>query len=673
MLTASLWILISDQVVATVLPTTSDNVLAQSLKGLGFVIATSLMLGGILYWQVSRLVQKDTLLRAQERSYRMLVDNSTDFILRFDRHMRHLYVNPALSQATGVPRETYLGKTHRDLGMNEPQVEIWQQAIQAVLDTGEPQNIEVTFQTVEGERFFLARLSPERYDGVTIDSVLSIIRDITDLKETTQRLRKSEARLKGIIDSQIDLVCRYTPEMTLTFVNDAYCDYFGYSREELVGNSFLHLIDETQHPAILSRITEILQNPQPDSRIIQTTDAAEKNRWIQWVDYGIVDADRNVTEIQAVGRDITIQKQAENDLRQTAEILQTIIDHIPVMIAMFDAHGTFQFVNDYWLARLGWTVEELRQHLDPLSLFYPDEDYRQEAVDYMLLGEMGWRDFQVHTKFEGILDATWANVRLSDGRHIGFGQDISERKQAQKAALEKERLQAALQKEQELAELKNRFMSMVSHEFRNPLGTISLAASTLLRYSDQLSQERQQRKLNQIMSQVSHLEKMLEELALVVRAEQGYLEFNPSLVNLPHLVDQIISDVHADTHDIHIAIDEKTKAIYIDPLLLHHILANLLSNAIKYSPPGSQITCRAFLQDQELTIQIEDEGIGIPPDDVKHLFDAYHRAANVEQVSGTGLGLKIVKDCVTIHGGTITVDTQLNRGTTFTILLPTTI
>ena len=147
--------------------------------------------------------------------------------------------------------------------------------------------------------------------------------------------------------------------------------------------------------------------------------------------------------VAITNRDISNSKQIQEKLRQSEERLQTIIENIPVMISFFDTDGRFLYTNQYWVDRLGWTADELNQMEDSLAAFYPDLEYRQQALDYMLSAEPGWRDFRTQTKHNGVIDTTWANVRFSDGRSIGIGQDISKRKQMEEDLRQsKARLQA---------------------------------------------------------------------------------------------------------------------------------------------------------------------------------------------------------------------------------------
>jgi predicted ATPase/signal transduction histidine kinase/tRNA A-37 threonylcarbamoyl transferase component Bud32 len=231
----------------------------------------------------------------------------------------------------------------------------------------------------------------------------------------------------------------------------------------------------------------------------------------------------------------------------------------------------------------------------------------------------------------------------------------------------------ALAKEKELTELKSRFVSMASHEFRTPLTTI-LSTTELLRYYGQnWSEEKKQSYYDRIEANIKHMTSLLENVLLVSKAEAGKLEFTPAAIDAIEfcrtLVEEIQQGTKAKQTILFSALGQCSQA-YMDERLLRHILSNLLSNAVKYSPPDSTIEFRLTCQNQEAIFQIQDRGIGIPEEDQKQLFESFHRAKNVGKVSGTGLGLAIVKRSVDLHGGKIEVYSQVNVGTTFTVTIP---
>ncbi|MCC7451970.1 MAG: PAS domain S-box protein [Anaerolineae bacterium] len=244
--------------------------------------------------------------------------------------------------------------------------------------------------------------------------------------------------------------------------------------------------------------------------------------------------------------------------------------------------------------------------------------------------------------------------------------DITERKR-----LEAD-LRQMLEKEKELNELKTRFVSIVSHEFRTPLASIQMAADILNRYSDRMTDTQRAHRLESIQTEVRHMAAMLEDVLTISRAEAGRLAFNPAPLDIQAFCQNLLSTMQAlsSTHHFAFMVAGTQFAFPLDADILQHVLSNLLSNAVKYSPEGSTIYLDLVTQANQVMIQVRDEGIGIPPEDQAHLFEAFHRAANVGPVPGTGLGLAIVKQMVERHGGSITFESLVGIGTTFTVVIP---
>jgi signal transduction histidine kinase len=281
-------------------------------------------------------------------------------------------------------------------------------------------------------------------------------------------------------------------------------------------------------------------------------------------------------------------------------------------------------------------------------------------------------------------DGSWryleskSNFSLSNPSLTGIvvnSRDITARKQAE------EETRKALQKAQELHEAKSRFVSMVSHEIRNPLHGILAATQILERYSEKWSTEKKQEFFHRIKIGVRKMTDLLDNVLIMGRAEQRRLEAIPVPINLESFSRNLIEEIKQDTSSKQKIVFEKRCAVddanqcqckkaYQDEKLLRHILNNLLSNAIKYSPPNSTIHFSLSCHNDEVIFEIKDEGIGIPPEDQQHLFESFHRATNVNNIPGTGIGLAIVKRCVEVQGGKIAVTSQVGVGSTFTVTLP---
>ena len=233
-------------------------------------------------------------------------------------------------------------------------------------------------------------------------------------------------------------------------------------------------------------------------------------------------------------------------------------------------------------------------------------------------------------------------------------------------------LQLALAAERELGDLKSNFVSMVSHEFRTPLGVIGSSAQILDRYFARLSEEDRREHLDNVISGVHRMARMLEDVLVLSRVDSGRMDFRPEPLELGELCRRIADEMrslHGGTVALSISPDAGM-CPHADENLLRHVLTNLLINAHKYSPPGAPVQLTVVREKADAVFTIRDEGIGIPQSDQVRLFEAFHRGSNVGQVAGTGLGLVIVRRCAEIHGGTVTVASSEGAGTTFTVRLP---
>lgn len=365
---------------------------------------------------------------------------------------------------------------------------------------------------------------------------------------TEEELRKSEAHYRAIVEDQTELICRFAPDGKLTFVNEAYCRYFGISRAEALNNSLVPFIPDLKR--------DIMQYPVMihESRIVLNNG---KNRWLQWSDRAIFDHQGILLGFQAVAQDITERKRAEEE-----------------------------------------TIK-------------------------------------------------------------------------------------ALQKEKELSELRSRFVSMVSHEFRNPLSSIISAADLLEYYIETASTEKKLQYIERIQNASTTMNELLEDVLVIGRHEANKVVFQPTEINLIEFGQKIIKEIEFSLNRANQIIFKYQAYLdsdkndlnhnicgFFDEKLLRQILSNLLSNAIKYSANNALIYLDLIGRDSEVIFIVKDSGIGIPSDDLPHLFESFHRCQNVGMISGTGLGLTIVKRSVDMHGGQIFVESEVGVGTTFTVTLP---
>jgi signal transduction histidine kinase len=233
---------------------------------------------------------------------------------------------------------------------------------------------------------------------------------------------------------------------------------------------------------------------------------------------------------------------------------------------------------------------------------------------------------------------------------------------------------AELVKAKELNQLKTEFVSMISHDFRNPLNTILLSAGLLQEGHQKLTKAKKLTHLQLISLAIKDMARLLDEVSLISKSDFGQLLCQPVLLNLESFCRQLIQELQLSTSEKHINLvflsqGELGESLW-DENLLRHILGNLLVNAIKYSLKGGAVRFELIGQENSVIFRIQDWGIGIPLEDQQQIFMPFHRASNVGSISGTGLGLAIVKSCVEAHGGQISVKSKVELGTTFTVMLP---
>ena len=250
---------------------------------------------------------------------------------------------------------------------------------------------------------------------------------------------------------------------------------------------------------------------------------------------------------------------------------------------------------------------------------------------------------------------------------VYIGRDITARKQAETE------IRNALAREKELKELKSGFISMASHEFRNPLSSILLCVQNL-QGEPNLSSSDRDFYLQSIQDAALTMNSLLEDILVLSKAEAKQQKLKPEPIELAEFCQEIIkklATIYADKK-VEFNYQIASQSLPLDRTTLRNILNNLLSNALKYSPSGATVELMVVYRDSpaEIKIEVSDLGIGIPPESQKHLFESFYRANNVNSVPGTGLGLAIVKKSVDLYQGAIAIESELNRGTKITVSLP---
>ena len=245
--------------------------------------------------------------------------------------------------------------------------------------------------------------------------------------------------------------------------------------------------------------------------------------------------------------------------------------------------------------------------------------------------------------------------------------EISKRRAAE------EKIKDALQKEKELSELKTKFLSLVSHEFKTPLSGILTSATLAEKYIEKEQQDKREKHLGTIRNKVHYLNNILNDFLSIERLDSGKGQYKYASFSLKRLINEVIYNANVtlkDGQEILYPKDIKDEELYQDEKILELVLSNILGNAIKYSPENTTIKFEVLIEDKIIFFTIQDEGRGIPEKDQKHIFERYFRAENALLDQGTGIGLNISKTHLENMGGQISFSSEENKGTVFKIEVP---
>ncbi|MBE2266883.1 MAG: PAS domain S-box protein [Anaerolinea sp.] len=352
-----------------------------------------------------------------------------------------VYVSAAFEQLTGYSAAEVIGRNCRFLQGTDRDQEGYAVIAQAIR-AGQSCIVELRNYRKDGTMCWnRVRIAPIRNRAGVITHYMGSLHDITKQVEASAALARSEARYRAALEATNDAFyllesIRDAQGVIVDFrivqSNENAVREMGLPRDRLIGGLICELFPINLSAGYFEQYKRVVET---GTSLEEEYVVPEPHAAPGWYYHQVV---RVGDGVAIMNRNITARKRAEEALKASEERLHTIIDHIPVMIGFFDSVGNFEFANRFWVDRLGWTLEDVQAAGDSLTLFYPDPEVRRQGLEYMLSGEQGWRDFATTTKDRGVLQTSWANIRLSDGRSIGIGQDITERHQMEQALRESE-------------------------------------------------------------------------------------------------------------------------------------------------------------------------------------------------------------------------------------------
>jgi PAS domain S-box-containing protein len=591
------------------------------------------------------------------------IEAASDGVAILNQDEQFIYLNHAYAEIYGYESPTeLLGQTWR---LVYDDADLKDMAHRAALDLQAKGSWrgEVMAKKGNGSKFY-QELSLTAIDK---DGFVCIVRDVTERKRVEEALQFTQFT----VNHAAEAVMWTGPDARFVYVNEAACQMFGYAKEELLMMTVFDIALDLSPQAWQEDWYRLKQQ---GSYTLETLNRHKNGHSFP------VEVTRNYLEFRgreyncAFMRDITQRKQFEQALRESEQRFRLLAENSTDMISQHTPEGTFLYVSPACRSLLGYEPEELLGHsaydfhhsddIDTVRLVHSNilELPETYSVSYR------FRHRQGHYVW---LESTAKTVRASETQAIQeiqiSSRDITDRKRAEVD------IHNALAKEKELNQLKSNFVSMVSHEFRNPLSAIVLSSELLERYAHKVTEEQKVKYFQRIHAATKRMTELLDEVLIIGRAEAGQLKCQPT----PLVVEQFCQEF---VEELRLTVGQQYQLVFtstshatdacMDENLLRHILGNLISNAARYSPPNSHIHLCLSYDPDAVVFQIQDSGIGIPAADQQRLFDSFYRASNVGMIPGTGLGLAIVKKCVDAHHGQIAVTSQVNVGTTFTVTLP---
>ncbi len=452
------------------------------------------------------------------------------------------------------------------------------------------------------------------------------------------------------------------------------------------GLYFSDLTDPETSSIIRETIEGIQQKKIPERHFEEFVNQNGTSVSVEFHYVPIINEEGVATHINLFIRDLTDQKIFEKKLTTQASNVKSLIEKSSAIIIGLDTGG---YVIDW------------NEHCEKITGFSKDDVYAQKFIDVLLKNVD-------HGKFDEILAGMLKNEltvskelmirsqkgklitlllsctpRLSDANQIvGWtlvGQDVTElaeyRMSLEMKVEERTReLKRALQKEKEVVEMKSRFVSIASHEFRSPLSSIQFQANYIKQNKEQISSNDLERRLDSIEKQTQHMSVLLDDILAYSKNEAHKIELDLTSIVLVDFLNKTMEEVghyiRKGTHAIKTEYALIPEVITSDVKLLRSILINLLTNAVKFSPGKEWVYFTARGSGGRLIITVRDEGIGIPEDEINKVFEPFLRGRTVASIEGTGLGLSIVKRSIELLSGAIHTSSEVGKGTTFTVTIP---
>ena len=595
------------------------------------------------------------------------------------KNRRHSWVNQTMTRILGYTSDELLGRETRIHYPSDADFERTGMAAYLAIQNNGSWTGEAQMRRKDGTLIWVQLHGKRVGSGTTEEGTVWTYVDITDRKQMVEALATSEYKYRQIVERASEAILVGDRERGIRYCNAEFLRLNRLTQSEAIGMSLMDLVYPEDRDLLMDAMVKRL-SPEGRKRTWLPVEIRARFSTPQaevWHALnGVPVMWDGTASILMFANDVTERRRLQEDVRKSFAHRDAILKTTSVGICYF-SNRRFTWVNDAIIAMTGYSMEEMLGN-DASFVYADPEDYKRIGTEgYPQIFATGSYDLecQLNTKDGGRI---WTRLtgrainreRVTDGT-IWTVVDLSREKRAEAD------IKAALAKERELSELKTRFVSMTSHEFRTPLATILSSAELIEHYGDRFEAAEKKEILTDIQTAAKRMTSMLEDVLTLGKADAGKVPCVRAPLDLEELCRRCIAEVQMSAGaGHHMLFDRVTKekefnrAAPLDEKLLRHILTNLLTNACKYTPQGGRVDVSLSDVQTAMQITVRDTGIGIPPEDQPRLFESFHRAQNVGNIPGTGLGLAIVKRSVTAHSGEIVVKSVPGEGSEFVVTIP---
>jgi PAS domain S-box-containing protein len=595
---------------------------------------------------------------------RAAFDRALDAILVADDDGRYVDANPAASALLGIPREEILARSVRDFVHPDFDFEsAWAEFLRAGQARGEMPLCLPDGRIRAVEFVATASIAPGRH--------LSILRDVTDRKEAESDLRLKQEELRDFVENAPVGLHWVGPDGTILWANQAELEMLGYGPEEYIGR---HISDFHAPPDVIEDILHRLRAGetlrQHEARL-RCKDGSIKlvqiSSNVKWENGRFVHTrcfTRDVTD-RRKSQEAIVEAQRQLSMALTAARMGTWSWN--VQTGALDWSDNLEEIHGMAPGTFGGTFESFLGCIHPEDRAMVEEGVRR-AVSERSTYDVEFRVpfFDGSTHWVAGYGQVFVDAEGNPTRMIGIGRDVTEKRRAEEA------LEKAYEDAREALEIRDAFLSVAGHEFRTPLGALSLTLHNLARRIEGDPDDSATRSIQNLRRQVDRLTRLTEDLLEVGRIRAGKLILEPEPVDLTVLVREIVDrfreSASAAGSNIETAPADSVTGTW-DASRLDQVFSNLLANAVKFGS-GEPIEVRVERRAETAVVSIRDRGIGISAEDQTRIFERFERANSAKSYRGIGLGLWIARQIVEGHGGEIRLDSEPGKGSTFTVVLP---